>query len=106
MEIRTLNSSIQQQFRDARGINWWKYKKNEEGFWQEDNGAIRHGATHFFSNLFQAVQVNIPEAMLNLIPNVMSDDINNDLCKPISEEEVKASIFNLGAYKALDPNGY
>lgn len=36
----------------------------------------------------------------------MSDDINNDLCKPISEEEVKASIFNLGAYKALDPNGY
>lgn len=47
--------------------------KNEEGFWQEDNGAIRHGATHFFSNLFQAVQVNIPEAMLNLIPNVMSE---------------------------------
>lgn len=32
--------------------------------------------------------------------------MNRDLCRPVSEEEVKAVVFSLRAHKAPDPNGF
>ena len=44
--------------------------------------------------------------MSELVQSTLIDEVEGDLCKPISAEEIKASMFAIGDDKVSGPDGY
>lgn len=40
------------------------------------------------------------------IGNIISEEMNEDLTRPISKEEIIETVFMLKAFKALSPDGF
>ena len=82
---------------------------------EDEQGVIRKGhkevsevATTNFQNLYSSEETN-----LNLYNEVFSgftqrvtQDMNDDLTKPITEEEVQAALFDMGPHRAHCPDGF
>ncbi|CAL8995128.1 unnamed protein product [Prunus brigantina] len=80
--------------------------KNEEGVWVEDAVQMKGLAVKYFSNLFSqsnclSTDITIP----NLFPGVNSLDLNG-LWRPVTAEEIKISLFNIGSLKAPGVDGF
>ncbi|CAL8098739.1 unnamed protein product [Prunus armeniaca] len=80
--------------------------KNEEGFWVEDAAQMKGLAVNYFSNLFSQsnflpTDITIP----NLFPGVNSLVLNG-LLRPVTVEEIKTSLFNIGSLKAPRVDGF
>ncbi|KAL8098349.1 hypothetical protein AgCh_031202 [Apium graveolens] len=58
---------------------------------------------HYFQRLFTEEFIQT-EDILNCIPKSVSEQQNDELLKPISEEEVKAAFFNMYSDKAPGPD--
>ncbi|XP_009124577.2 uncharacterized protein LOC103849567 [Brassica rapa] len=82
---------------------------------QDEHGVIRKGhkevaevATTYFQNLFSSEEINLNlynEVFLGFTPRV-TQDMNDDLTKPITEEEVQAALFDMGPHRAPGPDGF
>lgn len=46
------------------------------------------------------------EAILDAIPTKVNQNINVELCKPYTDEEIKDALFQMGLTKALGPDGF
>lgn len=46
------------------------------------------------------------EGLMHLIPNVVSESINNKLMEPFSQKEVERALFSMGRDKAPGPDGF
>jgi hypothetical protein len=44
--------------------------------------------------------------VLSLLELVISDNMNQDLCKPYTDEEISHALFQIGPLKALGPDGF
>jgi hypothetical protein len=62
-------------------------------------------AKYFYGNLFTAEPYN-PDDVLAAIPGKVTSDMNVELTKPRSEKEIKTALFQMGATKSPDPDGY
>lgn len=75
----------------------------------EHRGDIQIGevAQDFFTKLFQSEltpQNNHFHVFHEFVPRV-SDKINADLTRKVTEEEIKQAVFSIGATKAPGPDG-
>lgn len=71
----------------------------------DEKSILKEGVDYFKSILFVDATGVDQEVDLS-IPNLISDEINQSLCKPVSEDEVREAVFSLGAYKAPKPYGF
>ncbi|CAA0813235.1 Unknown protein, partial [Striga hermonthica] len=69
---------------------------------QED---IELHVSEFYRDLFTAERSSGGESIINLIPKSISEDMNQALLKPVSEEEVKEALFSLPADKSPGEDG-
>ncbi|CAN1218975.1 Transposon TX1 uncharacterized 149 kDa protein [Linum perenne] len=80
--------------------------KDENDTWVEDHSQLQNHVTEFFKKLFtKRSDLGDLRADVNL-HRVVSDEMNVDLTKPISIEEIKQAAFSLGASKAPGPDGF
>ena len=63
-------------------------------------------ATDFYSNLFSSEPNANIEAILDAIPTKVDQNINEELCKPYTAEEIKEEQFQMGSTKAPGPDGF
>ncbi|XP_056863930.1 uncharacterized protein LOC130511109 [Raphanus sativus] len=82
---------------------------------QDDQGVIRRGqkevadvATKYFQNLYASEETNS-----NLYMEVFSgfrrrvtQEMNDDLTKPVTEEEIQAALFDMGPHRAPGADGF
>ena len=63
-------------------------------------------ASQYFSNLFSKDTSINPNDLTNLFDAKITQEMNRDLCKPYSEEEISNVLFQIGPFKAPRPDGF
>ncbi|CAN1761157.1 Transposon TX1 uncharacterized 149 kDa protein [Linum perenne] len=80
--------------------------KREDGGWIEEETEIKDHITTYFKKLFTAPDRNVDYNLVNEIPRVVTNEMNEELTQSISDEEVKKAVFDMGKDKAPGPDGY
>lgn len=86
-------------------INRIKY----HGRWLPEKEEIKAAAAAaHYSNLFTTLNSNnnYGDDYLRCVPRKVTDDMNANLIKPISKEEIKEDTFQLGSLKSHRPDGF
>lgn len=79
---------------------------NIDGIWCSDEEALKREALSYFKKLFQNNDHCDPHALnLQQVPKI-SNDLYASITQPVTMEEVKASLFSMGSYKAPGPDGF
>jgi hypothetical protein len=60
----------------------------------------------FYENLFSSEPCASVDAVLDAIPTKVTADMNDDLGKPYTDEEIGAALFQMGPTKAPGPDGF
>jgi hypothetical protein len=60
----------------------------------------------FYENLFSSEPCASVDAVLDAIPTKFTADMNDDLGKPYTDEEIGAALFQMGPTKAPGPDGF
>lgn len=89
-----------------RQRNKIKMIKTSSGEWLDNDSDIAQGFTGYFKSLFSSEGSRDWSTVLNCVNQRVSSEMNNDLLSPISVEEVKAAVFQLGGLKAPGPDGF
>jgi hypothetical protein len=88
-------------------------KKNKIKLLKKDNGEVTKEkkemesmARDFFQQLYN-VDPNVqPEGLLHLIQPKITEEMNKELCKEVSNEEVGDALFQMGPLKEPGPDGF
>jgi hypothetical protein len=90
----------------------WRAKKNrikrllrENGSWCTDETEMRGMAASYFESLFLKDDAIVPDEVVDLFEPKITNDMNFELCKPFSEEEISDAMFQIGPLKASGPDG-
>jgi hypothetical protein len=71
----------------------------------KDKGEMENMVRQFFQELYTADSEVNPWEVLSLFEPVISDDMNLDLCKPFTDEEISDALFQIRPLKAPGPDG-
>ncbi|OMO61797.1 reverse transcriptase [Corchorus capsularis] len=80
--------------------------KAEDGSWIEKEKDIVSSFEQFYSELFTSNGSKNWDQVLLHVPKKVTDQMNEDMVKEVSDEEIKEAAFELGATKAPGPDGH
>ncbi|XP_062014109.1 uncharacterized protein LOC133730559 [Rosa rugosa] len=80
---------------------------DHEGQWKDDDEGMENIVTSYFSKMFTATDLDVDAINLTLaaIQPCVTSDMNQKLCAPYSEEEVKCALFQMYSTKSPGPDG-
>lgn len=79
--------------------------KDDSGVWCDWNSGLEEVITGYFRNIFTS-QAGSPRAILDLVPTIISDSQNEELCLPYTREEVRVAVFSMQAEKSPGLDGF
>ncbi|CAN6706248.1 unnamed protein product [Malus baccata var. baccata] len=80
--------------------------KADDGQWVEHPSRVRQMVEDHFQNLFKFGGPRHWGALLDCVPPGITEEMNRDLIAPVSDEEIKAAVMNMGRLKAPRPDGF
>ncbi|KAI9113014.1 hypothetical protein K1719_015946 [Acacia pycnantha] len=80
--------------------------KDENGMWTRDKHIINHLFTDYFTTLFSPVGPRHLMDALDPIEVKIDDTANEALLRPVTKEEIRIAVFELGGSKAPGPDGF
>lgn len=80
--------------------------KNSEGEWIEGHDTVMAEIHRHFSEVYKADDYTSNYEMLELIPSLVSAEMNEILVVGVSEVDIRGAVFSLGANKAPGPDGF
>ncbi|KAG7581014.1 Reverse transcriptase zinc-binding domain [Arabidopsis suecica] len=78
---------------------------NDDGMWVDKEVGIERLAVDYFKDLFTTSDPQEFHSVLQDVPTMISEDMNQKLTREISPEEVKRALFSLHPDKAPGPDG-
>jgi hypothetical protein len=79
--------------------------RREEGGVVEIEEEIGTYITNHYKSLFMSSTGPPNDELLDHVPNSVTDEMNNSLCREFSLEEVKEALDSIGDLKAPGPDG-
>lgn len=100
------NTAYFQNFASARRLrNRIKKLRNAQGDWQEGTAYLNPIISEYFAGLFTTeIDEPDPEFINRVVPRV-TNNMNEELLKPYSAEDVKKALFSIGDTKAPGTDG-
>ncbi|KAM1532558.1 hypothetical protein ACFX10_006565 [Malus domestica] len=80
--------------------------KDELGNWVEQPCRVRKLVDDHFMQTFTFGGARNWGSLLDCISPMVTEDMNQALLKPVSEDEIKAAVFKMGGLKAPGPDGF
>jgi hypothetical protein len=80
--------------------------RHEDGSKCEAQSEIKCMVQSFYENLFSLEPCALVDAILDAIPSKVTAKMNDDLCKPYTDEEIGAALFQMSPTKAPGPDGF
>jgi hypothetical protein len=80
--------------------------KNQDNEWCEDPKVLQSMAVDFFRDLYSADSNVDASALIELMDAKITDEMNVDLCRSFSAEEISDALFQMGPLKAPGPDGF
>ena len=90
--------------RRKRG-NWIQGIEDSDGVWHEDIGKIEDEAVQYFTNLFTSTRPQLDERSLRGVHKVITNDMNRELSREFTTEEVSLAPRHMAPLKAPGPDG-
>ncbi|KAL4291122.1 hypothetical protein GQ457_14G012230 [Hibiscus cannabinus] len=89
-----------------RRTNTIRRLKGENGQWIENTESLKKHIVDHFDEQFHEKVTNKGNEVLDLIDRNVTDTMNRELEKEVTEEEIRKATFDLGAFKAPGPDGF
>jgi hypothetical protein len=77
-----------------------------DGRLKKDRDTMLQMTRDFFQNLYKADPSVNPQEVLQYFQPCISEDVNLELCKEITTEEISDALFQIGPLKAPGPDGF
>jgi hypothetical protein len=91
----------------------WRAKKNKITQLKDQDGVVQDVPSEMermASSYFQSIYTRDPSLnaapVVNLFEEKITADMNDQLCKPFTEEEISYAMFQIGPLKAPGPDGF
>jgi len=91
----------------------WRSRKNrikrlkaDNGQWCDDPSVMASMAEEFFRSLYSRDDGVDSDSLTSIIEERVSEDMNTQLCKEFTDEEIGDALFQIGPLKALGPDGF
>jgi hypothetical protein len=83
-----------------------KKLKHTNGSYAENNEEIKGIVTTFFKNLYTNDRTVNPSVILDLVQGGVTDEMNGELLKEYTDQEIGDAPFQIGPLKAPGPDGF
>jgi hypothetical protein len=91
----------------------WRAKKNrikslkdQDGVVQDVPSEMERMACSYFQSVYTRDPTLEPFPVVNLIERNITEEVNEELCKPFTSEEISDALFQIGPLKAPGPDGF
>ena len=79
--------------------------QRENGSWCDTKEEMFEEISNHYSNIFNTSQLDNIDEVLDSIPHTISQQMVENLIKPVDEKEAKAAVFSMHPNKVPVPNG-
>lgn len=80
--------------------------QDDSGNWLETELDISNNVLNYFQHLYTTSGPQLWPEVLDFVDHIVTPEMNLSLQRPISLQEVKSAVFDLGATKAPGPDGF
>ncbi|CAN0840801.1 LINE-1 retrotransposable element ORF2 protein [Linum grandiflorum] len=80
--------------------------QDDEGNWVVNDNNLKNIAFGYFKGLFSTSGATVLDTDLEDFPLTVTNEMNDHLCQPVDNEEIRRAVFSLATDKSPGPDGF